>query len=153
MTKRFVAAVAIVFAVLSVASAQEVCRQVGSSDTTTVIGGSVGALIGSTLGDGRGQTFAIGAGGVLGGLVGKSLSPRRPSVRHLHSLARHLRDQRNQVIDAAVSVRIPMPRKAGPVRHQQEPAPASRRGLALCQKIEPGIFACRDSAGAWHIVR
>lgn len=153
MMKRFVASVAIVFAAVSAAGAQEACRQDGSSDMAAVIGSTVGALIGSTLGDGRGQRLAIGAGGVLGGLVGESLSPRRPAVRHRHSLAQQLHDQRNQVIEAAVSGRILMPRQAKPVRRQQGAVPAPIQGLALCQEIEPGTFACRDSDGTWRIVR
>ena len=153
MMKRIVASVAIVFASLSVAGAQQVCRQDGSSDMAAVIGSTVGALIGSTLGDGRGQTLAIGAGGVLGGLVGGAMSPRRPAVRHRHSLARQFHDQRNEVIEAAVSGRIPMPRKARPVHRQQEADPASVRGFALCQEIESGAFACRDSDGTWRNVR
>lgn len=153
MMKRFVASVVIVFAGLSAAGAQEACRQGGSSDLAAVIGSTVGALISSTLGDGRGQMLAVGAGGVLGGLIGESLSTRRPAVRHRHSLAQQLHDQRNQVIEAAVSGRIPMPRKAKPVRRRQGAAPTPIRGLALCQEIEPGTFACRDSDGTWRIVR
>ena len=79
-----------------------------------VIGSTVGALVGSTIGDGRG--LAIGAGGLLGGLVGESLSPRRPTVKCRHSQAQQLHEQRNQVIETAVTGRIPMPRKARPIR-------------------------------------
>ena len=154
MMKRFVASVAIVLAALSVAGAQEVCRQGGGSDLAGVIGSTVGALIGSTIGDGKGRTLAVGAGGLLGGLVGESLlPPRRPAVRRRHSLAQQLHDQRNQVIEAALSGRIPMPGKAGPVSRRQEPAPASNREFDRCREIEPGTFACRVSDGTWRIVR
>ena len=52
--RRFVASVAIVLAALSIAGAQEVCRQVSSPDLAGgVIGSTIGALVGSTIGDGR----------------------------------------------------------------------------------------------------
>ena len=113
--RRFVASVAIVLAALSMAGAQEVCCQGSNPDLAGVIGSTIGALVGSTIGDGRGQSLAIGAGGLLGGLIGESLPPRRPAASRSNPVVRQLHDQRNQVIEAAVTGRIPMPRKARPI--------------------------------------
>ena len=77
--------------------------------------GRIGALVGSTIGDGRGQSLAIGAGGLLGGLIGGSLLPRRPAANRSNPVVRQMHDQRNQVIEAAVTGRTPMPRKARPI--------------------------------------
>ena len=114
--RRFVASVAIVLAALSIAGAQEVCRQGSSPDLAGgVIGSTIGAPVGSTIGDGRGQFLAIGAGGLLGGLIGESSPPRRPAANRSNPVVRQMHDQRNQVIEAAVTGRTPMPRKARPI--------------------------------------
>ena len=134
--KRLVASVAIVLAALSTAGAQESCHQVGKPDMAGVIGSTIGALVGSTIGKGHGQSLATGTGALLGGLIGESLSQRRPAANRSHAMVQRLGDQRNRVLDAAVTGRIPMPRKARPVRRRQ--------GLALCQELEPGTFACQS---------
>jgi len=153
MMKRLMASVAIVLVSLSAAGAQGACYPGANPDLAGVIGSTVGALIGSTIGDGRGQTLAIGAGGVIGGLIGESLTPRRPAARRSNSVVRQVSDLRNQTLDAAMTGRVPMPRKARPVRLRQRPAPDQVRGLTQCQELEAGTFACLDAAGNWRIVR
>ena len=143
--KRFVVSIVIVLAALSTAGAQGACYPGSQPDLAGVIGSTIGALIGSTIGDGRGQVLATGVGAVLGGAIGEALSPRRPATNRGHALVQELDDHRSQMIEAAVSGRIPMPRKARPVRLRQR--------LTHCQEIEPGTLACQDSAGAWHIVK
>ena len=143
--KRFVASVVIVVAVLSTAGAQGACYPGSQPDLTGVIGSTIGALVGSTIGDGRGQTLATGAGALLGGVIGKSLSARSLAPNRRNALVQELDDHRSQMIEAAVSGRIPMPRKARPVRLRQR--------LIRCQEIEPGTFACQDNTGVWHIVK
>jgi len=136
---------AIMLGLLSTAGAQQACRPDGGLDMAGLIGSTIGALVGSTIGDGRGQTLATGAGALVGGVIGESLSARRPAPP-TNGLIKQLHEHRSQVIEAAVSGRIPLPRKATPVRH---------RGSALsqCQEIEPGTVACRDATGAWRILR
>ena len=119
MMKCLIASIALVFAALSVAGAQELCRQTGNSELTAVIGSTVGALLGSSVGDGHGRTVTTAAGGILGGVLGNSLLQRRRKSTPTHSLLKKLREQRNQVIKAVVSGEIPMPRKAVPL-HPQE---------------------------------
>ena len=149
--KRLVASVVIVLAALSTADAhpstiaQEACYPGSQPDLAGVIGSTIGALVGSTIGDGRGQTLATGAGALLGGVIGKSLSPRRSAASRRNALVQELDNHRNQTIEAAISGRIPMPRKARQVRLGQR--------LTRCREIEPGTLACQDSAGAWHIVK
>lgn len=157
--KRFVASVLIVLAALSTAGAhpstkpvlsdsrgaQEACYPGSQPDLAEVIGLTIGAPVGSTIGDGRGQTLATGAGALLGGVIGEALSPRRPTPNRGNALVKEFDSYQSQMIEAAVSGRIPMPRKARPVRLRQR--------LTRCQEIEPGTLACQDSAGAWHIVK
>ena len=151
--KRFLASVTIVLAALSTAGAQDACHPGGTHDLAGVIGSTIGALVGSTIGGGRGQPLATGAGALLGGLIGESLSPRRPTASPDHALVRQLSQHRERMIEAAVNGRIPMPRKAAPVRHPRQPAPSAIRRLSHCQEIEPGTLACQDAAGTWRIVR
>lgn len=153
MMKRLMASVAIVLVSLSAAGAQGACYPGANPDLTGVIGSTIGALIGSTIGDGRGQTLAIGAGGVIGGLIGQSLTPRHPAARRSNSVVQQVNDLRNQTLDAVMTGRVPMPRKATPVRLRQMPAPEQARGLAQCQELEAGTFACLDATGNWHILR
>ena len=108
MMKRLMASVAIVLVSLSAAGAQGACYPDANSDLAGVIG--------STIGDGRGQTLAIGGGGVIGGLIGESLSPRGPAARRNNSVVQQVNDLRDQTLEAAMNGTIPMPRKATPVR-------------------------------------
>ena len=119
IVKSLVAPTAIVFLALSVAGAQDVCRQEGNFEVPAVIGGTVGALIGASIGDGHGRTIATVAGGLLGGVLGNSLLPRRHMSTNPHPLVNILGEQRNQVIEAAVTGEIPNPRKAAPVGPQE----------------------------------
>jgi len=48
----------------------------------TVAGGALGALIGSTVGDGRGQVWATAVGAVGGALVGSNIGKRLDSRDH-----------------------------------------------------------------------
>ena len=143
--KRIVASVAIILGALSVVSAQDSRHQQARQDVIGVVGSTIGAFVGSTIGNGHGRPLAIGAGALLGGLIGESLSQRCPAANSSNSMVQRLGEQRNRVVDAAVTWTIPMPRKATPVRRRQ--------GLALCQELEPGTFACQDAAGIWRIVR
>ena len=143
--KRFVASLVIVLAALSTAGAQGACYPGSQPELAGVIGSTIGALVGSTIGDGGGQTLATGAGALFGGVIGNSLSPRRPAPSRRNAIVQEFDNHRNQMIEAAVSGRIPMPRKARPVRR--------RPALTHCQEIEPGTFACQDNTGAWHIVK
>ena len=151
--KRFVASVVIVLAALSTAGAhpstiaQEACYPGSQPDLGGVVGSTVGALVGSAIGDGRGQALATGVGAVIGGVIGEALSPRHRAATPKNALVQELDDHRDQMIEAAVSGRIPMPRKARPVRLRQRPE------LTRCQEIEPGTLACQDGAGNWHIVK
>ena len=140
-----VVSVVIVLGVLSTAGAQQACLPDGGLDMTGLIGSTVGALVGSTIGDGRGQTLDTGVGALVGGVIGEPLSPRRLAAPKNH-LVRQVHERRSQIIEAAVSGTIPMPRKATPVR---------RGGSALsqCQEIKPGTFACQDPSGPWRILR
>ena len=122
--KRLVTSVAIVLAALSTAGAQQSCHQGGKQNMAGVIGSTIGALVGSTIGDGRGQPLAIGAGGLLGGLIGESLSQRRPAANPSHSMVKRLGDQRTHTLDAArqrnnthapESQGSPPPTRAGPL--------------------------------------
>ena len=144
--KTLVASVVIVLAMLSTGGAEQPCRPDGQLDMGGLIGTAVGAMIGSTIGDGRGQTLATGVGAVVGGLVGESLSPSRRAVVPKIALVKQLHEHRDQVIDAAVTGSVPMPRKATPVRRRQQT-------LTHCQEIQPGTFACQDANGDWHILR
>ena len=144
--KTLVISVIIVLATLSTAGAQQACRPDGQLDMTGLIGSTVGALIGSHIGDGRGRTLAIGVGAVVGGLIGGSLSPTRQAANPANALVKQLHEHRNQVIDAAVSGSIPMPRKATPVRNRQ-------RAFTRCQEIQPGTFACQDGNGDSRVLR
>ena len=126
--KWLVASVAIVLVTLSTAGAQ----QHSHGDSTPDMAG----VIGSTIGDGRGQPLATGIGALLGGLIGETLSQRRQAANRSHPLVQQLDDQRNQTLDAAVSGKIPMPRKATPVRRRQV--------LSACQELAPGTFACQS---------
>ena len=145
--KRFVASIVIVLAALSTAGAQGACYPGSQPDLAGVVGSTVGALVGSTIGDGRGQALATGVGAVLGGVIGKALSPRPRAAKPKNALVQELDDHRDQMIEAAVTGRIPMPRKARPARLRRRPE------LTRCQEIEPGTLACQDSAGNWHIVK
>ena len=138
-------ALVVVLGLLSTAGAQQACRPDGLPDMTGLIGSTVGALVGSTIGDGRGQTLAAGVGALVGGAIGEALSPRRPALPG-NALIKQLHDHRNRVVEAAVNGTIPMPREATPVR---------RRGpvLGQCHEIEPGTFACQDQTGSWRILR
>ena len=143
--KRFVASAVMVLAALSTAGAQESCYPGSQPDLAGVVGSTVGALVGSTIGDGRGQALATGVGAVLGGVIGEALSPRPRAAKPKNALVQDLDDHRDQMIEAAVTGRIPMPRKAKPVRLRQR--------LTHCQEIEPGTLACQDGAGNWHLVK
>lgn len=145
--KRFVASVVIVLAALPTAGAQEACYPGSQPNLAGVVGSAVGALVGSTIGDGRGQALATGVGAVLGGVIGEALSPRPRAANRKNALVQGLDDHRDQMIEAAVTRRIPMPRKARSVRLRHRPE------LTRCQEIEPGTLACQDSAGNWHIVK
>ena len=118
MMKCLAASIAIVFLALSVAGAHDVCREEGNIEVPVVIGSTVGVLIGASIGDGHSRTVATAAGGLLGGVIGNSLLPRRPRSTATHSLVNELRKQRNQVIETVVTGEIPMPRKLVPI-HQQ----------------------------------
>ena len=144
--KTLVASVVIVLAMLSTGGAEQACRPDGRLDMGGLIGTAVGAMIGSTIGDGRGQTLATGVGAVVGGLIGESLSPGRRATTPKHALVRQMQERRDQLIDAAVTGRIPIPRKAAPVRRRQQT-------LTHCQEIPPGTFACQDANGDWRILR
>ena len=146
MLKHLVASVAIVLLGMSTAGAQAACYPGANTDLAGVIGSTIGALIGSSIGDGRGQTVATGTGALLGGVIGASLSQRRTSVYPEHAVVQQLNEQRNQVINSAVTGQIPMPRKTRSVRRQQQI-------LAHCQEIQPGTFACLDSNGTWRVIR
>ena len=143
--KHFVASIVIVLAALSTAGAQEACYPGSQPNLAGVVGSTVGALIGSTIGDGRGQALATGVGAVLGGVIGEALSPRPRAANRKNALVQELDDHRDQMIEAAVTGQIPMPRKARPVRLRQR--------LTHCQEIEPGTLACQDGAGNWHLVK
>jgi hypothetical protein len=52
--KRLVGSVAIVLAALSTAGAQESCHQDGKLDMAGVIGSTIGALVGPTIGNSHG---------------------------------------------------------------------------------------------------
>ena len=134
--KWLVASVAIVLVTLSTADAQQHSHEDSTPDMAGVIGSTIGALVGSTIGDGRGQPLATGIGALLGGLIGETLSQRRQAANRSHPLVQQLDDQRNQTLDAAVSGKIPMPRKATPVRRRQV--------LSACQELAPGTFACQS---------
>lgn len=153
MTKRLMASVAIVLVPLSAAGAQGACYPGANPNLAGVIGSTIGALIGSTIGDGNGQTLAIGASGVIGGLIGKSLTPRRPSAKRSNSVVRQVGDLRNQALGVAMTGAIPMPRKARPVRLRERRAQEPEQGLIQCQELEAGTLACLDAAGNWRIVR
>ena len=140
--KRFVASVAIMLVGMSAAAAQGTCYPSANPDLAGAISLTIGALIGSSIGDGRSQALATGAGALLGA----SLSPRRPATAPKHALVHQLHEHRNHVMDAAVTGQIPMPRKARPERRRQQT-------LAHCQETEPGTFACQDGGGAWRILR
>lgn len=118
MMKFVFASIAIAFATLSVASAGGLPSG-GNSQMPTVIGTTVGALLGATFGDGHGRTVATAAGGILGGVLGNSLSPGHPESAPTNSLVNELREQRNQVIEAAVTGDIPTQRKAVSARQQR----------------------------------
>ena len=98
--KRFVASVVIVLAALSTAGAQGACYPGSQPDLAGVIGSTIGALVGSTIGDGRGQTLATGSGALLGGVIGKSLSPRRPAPNRGNALVQEFDSHRSQTIEA-----------------------------------------------------
>ena len=144
--KTLLVSVVIVLAMLSMAGAQQACRPNGQLDMGGLIGSTVGGMIGSTIGDGRGQTLATAVGAVVGGLIGESLSPGRRAATPKHALVRQRQERRDQLIDAAVNGRIPMPRKAKPVRRRQQT-------LTHCQEIQPGTFTCQDANGDWRILR
>ena len=150
--KTLVVSVVIMLGMLSTAGAQQACRPDGGLDMAGLIGSTVGALVGSTIGDGRGQTLATGVGALVGGVIAESLSSRH-SVAPANDLVKQLHEHRSQVIEAAVSGAIPMPRKVAPVRLRQGPTPDQVRGLAQCQELEAGVHACLDGAGNWHVVR
>ena len=60
----------------------------------TIIGGVTGALIGSVIGDGSGQNFAIAAGAIAGSLIGSSIGQRfdeQDQGRLAYSLERNQR--------------------------------------------------------------
>jgi len=59
-------------------SALSACASLPGSNQTqgTVAGGAIGALIGSTVGDGRGAVWATAAGAVGGALVGSHIGKR-----------------------------------------------------------------------------
>ena len=69
--KRFVASAAIVLAALSGAGTQETCHPKGKPDLAGVVGSTIVALAGSTLGDERGQSVATGVGALLGTVIGQ----------------------------------------------------------------------------------
>ena len=146
MVKTLVVSVVVVLAMLSTAGAQQACRPGGQLDMGGLIGSTVGAMIGTTIGDGRGRTLATGVGAVVGGLVGESLSPGRRAVVPKHALVNQLHENRDQVIDAAVTGSVPMPRKATPVGRRQQT-------LTHCQEIQPGTFAYQDANSDWRILR
>ena len=134
--KWLVASVAIVLVTLSTAGAQQHSHVDGKPDMAGVIGSTIGALVGSTIGVGRGQPLATGIGALLGGLIGETLSQCRQAANRSHPLLQQLDDQRNHTLDAAVSGKIPMPRKATPVRRRQV--------LSACQELVPGTFPCQS---------
>lgn len=143
--KHFVASMVIVLATLSTAGAQQTCYPGSQPNLSGVAGGAIGALVGSTIGDGRGQALATGVGVAFGGVIGQALSPRAAATRPTNPLLEELDGHRDRMIKAAVSGHIPMPRKAMSVRLKQQ--------LTHCQEIEPGTLACQDSTGTWHIVQ
>ncbi len=144
--KRFVASVAIMLLGMSTTVAQATCCPGANQDLARVIGPTIGALIGSSVGDGRSQTLATGAAAMLGGGIGASLSRPRPATAPEQALVHQLHEHRNHVIDAAVTGQITMPSKARPVvrRHQT---------LTQCKEIEQGTLACQDASSTWRILR
>ena len=140
--------VSVVFVVVlsTMAGAGQACRPNGQLNMGGLIGSTVGAMIGSTIGDGRGQTLATGVGAGVGGLIGEFPSPGRWATTPKQAQVRQMRERRDQLIDAAVTGRIPMPRKTAPVGPRQQT-------LTHCQEIQPGSFACQDANGDWRILR
>lgn len=60
------------------------CAGIPASNQTqgTVAGGAIGALLGSTVGDGRGAVWATAAGAIGGALVGSQIGERLDSKDH-----------------------------------------------------------------------
>ena len=77
--KGFVISVAITPVGMSTAAAQDTCYPGANRDLAGAIGSTIDAFIGSSVALGRSQTLATGAGALLGGGIGASLS--QPVVR------------------------------------------------------------------------
>jgi len=73
----------ILLSILLVAMMSACASLPGTNQTQgTVAGGALGALIGSTVGDGRGQVWATAVGAVGGALVGSNIGKRLDSRDH-----------------------------------------------------------------------
>ena len=114
--KRFLAAAVIVLATLSTARAQQACRLDNRHGIAGVIGSTIGTLVGSTVGDGQGRSLATSGGAMLGRVLRIPLTRPRLIAASRHPLVKKLQDHQDQVIQAAVSGKMPIPRKPTGIR-------------------------------------
>ena len=133
----------------------------------TLLGGTVGGLIGSEIGKGRGRLIAIGAGSLLGGLYGGHLARRHLSHRAHHHRVHHRPWRAPRAYREVHVHHHPAPPPA-PAREPAAasdyllagapvPAPQERRPMmSECRTLEAGlspVYACRTAGGEWRILR
>jgi len=157
MMKRLIATaatIAISLVILRTADAgQSTCYPGANPHLAVMIGSTLGSLVGSALADGRGQTLAIGAGGILGGFVANPPATRHALPLPGNSLVRQLDNNRNRLLHAIRTGAIPMPGPAMPPRIQRYHPSNSTREYTHCQSLDTQTVACRSPNGTWHVIR